>query len=207
MYSVGSLLPVDGLEPGSTLLVTGPPMTGKRELVVSLLAAGLDEDGVAVVSTDASAADICQSMAQRVGRPADALEMGVVDCVGDGHGTEGLASFDSRVSSPADLTGVGMELTTLLEWLYTGPQTRIRFGRLALTTMSMYADPEQVIRFLNLVTNRITDIGGLGLVVAHSATMGEEHLQQLRSFVDGVIEVREQDGAAERRVLGLPGGV
>lgn len=207
MYSVGSSLPVDGLEPGSTLLVTGPPMTGKRELVMSLLAAGLDEDGVAVVSTDASAADIRRSMAERVGRPADSLPMGVVDCVGDGHGTEGLSSLDSRVSSPADLTGVGMELTNLLERLYTGPSTRIRFGLLALTTMSMYADPEQVVRFLHVVTNRITDIDGLGLVVAHSDTMDEEHLQQLRSFVDGVIEVREQeDGRAELRVLGLSGG-
>lgn len=58
MYSVGSLLPVEGIEPGSTLLVVGPPMTGKPDLVLQLLAQGFDtEEGAAVISTDASATE------------------------------------------------------------------------------------------------------------------------------------------------------
>jgi len=122
MYSVGSLLPIDGVDPGSTLLVVGPPMTGKRALAMELLAQGFDDGGVAVVSTDASAAEIRSSLADYAGRPGAELPLGVVDCVGDSHGTEGLEPLDSRVSSPADLTGIGMELTTLLERLYANTQ-------------------------------------------------------------------------------------
>jgi KaiC/GvpD/RAD55 family RecA-like ATPase len=205
MYTVGSLLPVDGVEPGSTLLVVGPPMSGKRDLVMKLLAQGGAEEGVAVLSTDASAADIRASMAEHTGRPGSELPLGIVDCVGDARGTEGLGPLDSRVSSPADLTGLGMELTTLLERLYATHSQRLRFGLLSLTTMSMYASPEQVVRFLHAVSNRVSEANAFGLVVAHSDTMDEAHLQRLRSFVDGVVEVREGEDGSELRVQGVRG--
>ncbi|GGN86988.1 DUF7504 family protein [Haloarcula pellucida] len=204
MYALGDDLPVEGLEPGSTLLVVGPPMTGKRSLVIRLLADGFDHgEAVAVLSTDTSAADVRASLSDAAGRPANTLPVGVVDCVSDSHGASGLASLDGRVGSPADLTGIGMELTQVLEALYTEYSTRIRFGLFSLTTMSLYASPEQVVRFLHVVTNRISEADGVGFVVAHSDTMGPEHLQRLRSFVDGVVEVREADGGTELRVLGV----
>ncbi|QIO22562.1 DICT sensory domain-containing protein [Haloarcula sp. JP-L23] len=96
-----------------------------------------------------------------------------------------------------------MELTRLLEDLYTDHSTRIRFGLFSLTTMSLYASPEQVVRFLHVVTNRIGEADGIGFVVVHSDTMDPEHLQRLRSFADGVVEVREDEGGAELRVLGV----
>ena len=207
MYAVGPLLPVDGIAPGSTLLVVGPPMTGKRQLVMQLLAAGFDNgESVATVSTDASASEIRSTMAEYAGRPAEELPLGVVEGLGDSHASERLDPLDSRVSSPADLTGIGIDLTTLLEQLYADHSAQIRFGLLSLTTMSMYAAPEQVVRFLHVITSRIADAEGLGLIVAHSDTIDDEHLQRLRSFVDGVVEVREADEGRELRVLGLPGG-
>jgi KaiC/GvpD/RAD55 family RecA-like ATPase len=207
MFTTGSLLPVEGIPDGSTMLVVGPPMTGKRMLAMELLASGFDDaDSVAVVSTDSSAADIRESLAAYAEGPAEKLPLGVVDCVGDSHGSEGLGPLDSRVSSPADLTGIGMQLTTLLERLYTEHSPRLRVGLLSLTTMSMYASPEQVVRFLHVVTSRIREAEGVGFVVAHSDTMDEEYLQRLRSFVDGVVEVREADDQMQLRVLGHPTG-
>jgi len=206
MFTVGSLLPVEGIPPGSTLLVVGPPMTGKRTLAMRLLAAGFDEEGAAIVSTDSSAADIRTAVARYADSPADQLPLGVIDCVGESHGAKSLGPLDSRVSTPADLTGIGMELTRLLEHLYRDHTPRLRVGLLSLTTMSMYATPEQVVRFLHVVTNRIREADAVGFVVAHADTMEEEHLQRLRSFVDGVVEVRETDEETELRVIGLPEG-
>jgi KaiC/GvpD/RAD55 family RecA-like ATPase len=206
MYTIESLLPIEGIPPGSTLLVLGPPMTGKRTLALELLAAGFDEESVAVVSTDSNAADIRSSVARYTDSPADQLPMGVVDCVGDSHGGESLGRLDSHLNSPADLTGIGMELTTLLERLYTDHSDRLRVGLLSLTTLSMYAPSEQVVRFLHVVSNRIREAEGVGFVVAHADTMNEEYLARLRSFVDGVVEVREQDHRTELRVVGLPEG-
>ena len=206
MFTVGSLLPVDGVEPGSTLLVVGPPMTGKRDLVMELLAEGLDDQGVGVVSTDESAPDIRASLAEFRADPGEGLPLGIVDCLGDSHGQSGLSPLDSRVSSPADLTGIGMALTTLMERLYADQSRELRIGLLSLTTLSMYSDPEQVVRFLHAITNRVSEAGALGLVVAHSDTMDESNLQRLRSFVDGVVEVRETESGTELRVRGLRGG-
>lgn len=205
MYTVGSLLPIEGVPPGSTLLVVGPPMTGKRALTLELLAAGFDEESAAVVSTDSSATDIRTSIARYTDTPADQLPLGVIDCVGDSHGGGSLGPLDSRVTSPADLTGIGMELTTLMERLHAD-SPRLRVGLLSLTTMSMYAEPEQVVRFLHVVSSRIREAEGIGFVVAHADTMDEEHLQRLRSFVDGVIEVREEGDRTELRVVGMPEG-
>ncbi|WP_254274067.1 DUF7504 family protein [Haloarcula marina] len=204
MYNVGDSLPVDGVAPGSTLLVVGPPMTGKRELVTRLLAKGFsDGDGVAVVTTDSSAADVRESIAQYAEMPPEGLPLGIVDCLGDAHDRTERHSLDSRVGSPADLTGIGMELTSLLEALYEGHSRTLRVGLLSLTTMSMYAPPEQVVRFLHVVSNRIAEANGVGFVVAHSDTMDEEHLQRLRSFVDGVVEIRERETDVQLRVVGV----
>ena len=205
MYDVGEHLPIGGLEPGSTLLVVGPPMTGKRLLSMRLLAEGFDRgEAAALVSTDSSAPDIRASVADVYGESVDSLPFGVVDCVGEMGSRDELGRLDRRVGSPADLTGIGMELTDLMETLYDEHSAEIRVGLLTLTTMSMYASPEQVVRFLHVMSARITEAEGLGVVVAHSDTMEQEHLQQLRSFVDGVVEVRETaDGSSELRVVGL----
>ncbi|MFC7250089.1 DICT sensory domain-containing protein [Halomicroarcula sp. GCM10025324] len=204
MYDVGDLLPVDGLDPGSTLLVVGPPMTGKRFLGMRLLELGLDDDeGVALISTDSSAGDVREMMAQIHGASVDSLPFGIVDCVGEMQSRDALGPLDHRVGSPADLTGIGMELTDLLESLYTDHSTRLRLGLFSLTTMSMYASVEQVVRFLHVLGNRVSEADGVGFVVAHSDTMDDEVLNQLRSFVDGVVEVREEDATTELRVLGV----
>jgi hypothetical protein len=73
--------------------------------------------------------------------------------------------------------------------------------------MSMYADPEQVVRFLHVFSNRISEIGRVGFVVAHSETVDDEQLNRFRSFVDGAVEIREGSGApTELRVVGLDTG-
>lgn len=205
MYDVADLLPVDSLEPGSTLLVVGPPMTGKRLLGMRLLETGFDDgEAAAVVSTDSSAPDVRDQMAQLHGDGIDSLPFGVVDCVGEMQAPDQLGPLDHRVGSPADLTGIGMELTDLMETLYTNRSTRLRVGLFSLTTMSMYASAEQVVRFLHVLSNRISEVDGVGFVVAHSDTMDDEHLQRLRSFVDGVVEVREDgDGQTKLRVVGV----
>lgn len=208
MYDVGTLLPVEGVDDGSTLLLSGPPMTGKRLLGMGLLAEGFDHgESTAVVSTDSSAADIHESLADVYGGPTDQFPVGVVDCIGEMQGQSELGPLDTRLNSPADLTGLGIALTELLEQLYTAHSERLRVGLFSLTTMSMYVDTEQVVRFLHVIANRIDEADGVGFVVSHSDTIENDQLQQLKSFVDGVVEFREaSDGTIQIRVRGLDGG-
>jgi KaiC/GvpD/RAD55 family RecA-like ATPase len=208
MYAVGDVLPIDTVDPGSTLLLVGPPMTGKRTLATRLLTAGLDDgEAVAMVAADGSARDVRGTLTDGFGKSVEEYPVGVIDCAGESHDRELTHPLDSRVGSPADLTGIGMELMTLLEGLYTDHSQRIRVGIDSLTTMSMYADPEQVVRFFHVFSNRVTEIDGFGIAVAHSETVDDEFLTQCRSFVDGVVEVREAgQGRRELRVLGLGTG-
>lgn len=207
MYEVGDGFPLDSVESGSTLLLTGPPMTGKRRFGLQLLAEGFDHgDAAAVISTDTSSRDVRQSLADAYGSPIDQFPVGVVDAVSETRGQAETGPLDRQLNSPADLTGIGMEFTELIEQLYTNHSKRIRVGLFSLTTMSMYVSTEQVIRFLHVFVNRISEAESVGFVVAHSDTMDEEHLQQIRSFVDGAVEFREtDDGSIELRVVGLGG--
>ena len=56
MYPVGDTLPIDHLPPGAYLL-SGPAMSGKYDLLVSVLSAGVaDGDGILIVTRGALAA-------------------------------------------------------------------------------------------------------------------------------------------------------
>jgi hypothetical protein len=58
------------------------------------------------------------------------------------------------VSSPGDLTGLGMIIGKYLERWY-GEGADIRVGFDSLTTVLQYGDPQNVFRFLHLMTTRL----------------------------------------------------
>ena len=58
------------------------------------------------------------------------------------------------VSSPGDLTGLGMLIGKYLERWY-GEGGNIRVGFDSLTTVLQYGDPQNVFRFLHLMTTRL----------------------------------------------------
>ena len=60
-YAVDDVLPVPGFErvpAGTRLLVTGPSMTGKRDLAYRLAGRGLPEQSAVVVTTDTPARQV-----------------------------------------------------------------------------------------------------------------------------------------------------
>lgn len=200
MYELGDAVQTDAVDPGTNLLVSGPPMGGKETVAYRILAHGLERDeGVVIVSTTDSAEKTIQSLADVAGT-VDTLPVGVVDCVTQQQGAE---TTDTRqikyASSPVDMTGIGIQLSELLEEFYErqGLQNN-RVLLQSISTLLMYSDLQTVFRFLHVFTGRIASVDGLGLYTIDPTTHDEQEMNTLKQLFDGVITV--EDGADDQQV-------
>lgn len=178
--------------PGTNLLVTGPPTSDKREVLIELLTGSFDGDAVVLVSTRDSAGELAETLGKRTGRPG---RVRVIDCAQDSREDgDGITS----VSSPADLTGISMRVDhRLSEFSEAG--LRPRLGLISVSTLLLYSDLRPVYRFLHVVTGRVAASGGLGLFVVDGDSHDEQTMDAIASLFDG--RVRVSDG--ETSVSGL----
>lgn len=205
MYSVGDTLPVDDLDSGAYLLA-GPAMSGKYDILLSFLVEGFESgDGSLFVSTNKDAARVIDDIDERLGRVPERLRL--VDCVSERGGAERLpADHVEYVSSPGDLTGVGIAVSEQLRRFDDAGLDRTRVAFDSLSTLLMYAELETVFRFLHVLTGRIGSIDGIGVFAVDPTTHEESTVNTLKQLFDGMIEVREADGTPEIRLVGVDSG-
>ena len=202
MYDLGDAVQANAVDPGTNLLVSGPPMGGKEEVAYRILAHGLEHnEGVVIVSTTDSAEKTIQSLSDIVG-PVDDRPVGVVDCVTQQQGADAQNTRQVKyASSPVDMTGIGIQLSELLEDFYE--RQGLKENRVLLqsiSTLLMYSDLQTVFRFLHVFTGRISSVDGLGLYTIDPTTHDDQEMNTLKQLFDGVITV-EGDGADQQVTL------
>ncbi|EJN61387.1 RAD55 family ATPase [Halogranum rubrum] len=185
----------DEVAPGTNILVTGAPLTGKRALALDVLAEGTRRgDSSIIVTTKDSGKRILTDYATRTayeGRP-----VAVVDCVTRQQGVNDLRD-DDRVkytSSPVDMTGIGIKLSEFLQAFYQ--EQGIERNRImvhSLSTLLMYSDLQTVFRFLHVFTGRIQSVGGLGLFCIDSTAHDDRTMNTLKQLFDGIITTYEDE--------------
>ncbi|WP_058365011.1 RAD55 family ATPase [Haloparvum sedimenti] len=192
MYDLRPRLDAE-VEPGTNLLLTGPPLTGKRSLALDLLAEGTEGGDAAIVVTTKDSADrILKDYAKRVsyeGKP-----VAVVDCVTRQQGVSDVRDDDriKYASSPVDMTGIGIKLSEFLEAFYRNQGIeRNRIMVHSLSTLLMYADLQTVFRFLHVFTGRIQSVDGLGLFCIDSTAHDDQTMNTLKQLFDGIVETQE----------------
>jgi hypothetical protein len=180
------------LDPGTSVLVSGPAMANKRTLVVSLLAeAYVEGDAGLFVSTRKSAGAIRREFANLAGRRPDD-RFAVVDCTG--LETDGRSRMTRTAGGPGDLTGAGIGVTEFLKRFH-GAGLSGRFGLHSVSTMTMYADLRRVFQFLHVVVGRLELAGFAGAVTLDDGVVDARERAVLSQLFDAVVEVRETDGA------------
>jgi KaiC/GvpD/RAD55 family RecA-like ATPase len=195
MYSLPKGFGGAEVDPGTSLLIAGPPMSGKRQIGLDVLAAGSAVgDGTIVVTTKDDAERILEDFRSSAGDvDADAADPGIVDCVSRQQGVEELTDARvSYVSSPEDMTGIGIEFSELLEEFHANrglERNRVLFH--SITALLLYSNPETVFRFLHVFTGRIRSVSGLGVFVIESTVHDDRTMGTIQQLFDGVIEVAE----------------
>ena len=208
MYNLGNEFPGAEIEPGTNLLIAGPPMTGKFRLALRILATGSDQgEGSIVVTTKDSGTKALTRYADLVG-DVDGRPIGVVDCVTKQQGMQGAGGSAQiqYTSSPVDMTGIGIQLSEFLQRFYQ--EREIRRNRVllnSLSTLLMYSNLQTVFRFLHVFTGRIQSVDAFGIYTIDSTAQDKQTMSTLKQLFDAQIEIREGDDREhEYRAVGIP---
>jgi KaiC/GvpD/RAD55 family RecA-like ATPase len=198
---------LDVLDPGAvpdgtSVLVSGPSMTGKRALTLSLLAGRDTAEGTVLVTTRRGADEAAREYRDLL-VDTSANRLAVVDCVTQSNGFSRRIDSDlvRYVSDPGDLTGIGIGVTTYMH-RFDRAGNGGRVGLHSLSTMLLYADVRRVFQFLHVVTGRVASTGFVGAFAVDEAVPTKRELDILRQPFDATVETRATDGEVELRVRG-----
>lgn len=195
-------IPLEPVEIGTNILVSGPSLGGLRDLLLSLLVGAADE-GTLLVTADVGADEALADFGN-AGGDTGSGRVRVIDCA---HDPDDFSNKRVRdVASPADLTGIGMEFSSLYEGLYADGYQHVRTGIYTLAPLLLYVeDVRSVFRFLHTVTGRIRSADGLGVCAIDPSAQDERTVESVAQTFDGRIDLRVRDGTSEIRVRGLSG--
>jgi KaiC/GvpD/RAD55 family RecA-like ATPase len=193
-------LPLSEMPAGTNVLVTGPALGGVRDLVLRMLLRQHSREGVVFLAADTSGVETLRAY-EALGGDLDRARVGVVDCT-----EEGIDDGDRNihaVGSPSDLTGVGIEFSSLYEALHENGARRVRTGVYTLAPFAVYASPKPVYRFVHTLTGRIRSADGLGVCAIDPDVVEDRTLSSLAQAFDGRVDLRNAEGETALRVQGL----
>lgn len=206
-YDLSTLLPADRLAEipaGTNLLITGPSMMGKQQLALTALQQQQQRGLSVVMVTSDQNADQLSTQYETLDGTDNLEDIYVVDC----SGTTGSRSFEETsnvkyVSSPGDLTGIGMGIAKCTNEIGAAAEDGLGFGVLSISTLLQYTSEERVFNFAHVMTGRIAAAGYLGLWTLDTTSHDEQTVSTMRGQFDYVAELREaESGEREMRVLG-----
>lgn len=200
-YAFSEELPVEPVEPGTTVLVAGPVHTGPRQVALRLLG-GAEGEGAIIVATNDSAERVLEDCASTEGR-FDLTQVGIVSCVEETPDGE----FPARVltvASPGDLTGIGMRYSKLYQDFHGEGTERVRTGLFSVSALLTFGDLQTVSRFVHTLAGRVDSVDGFGAFLVDPTAHDQRAVSTIGQFCDGRIDVRAGDDGTELRVQGLP---
>lgn len=196
---------IGGIRGGTNIMLIGPPMCGKDELIHHLLCNVLAANNAAVfVSTREPGNNVMDKFEQCPNKVSTNL-LGVVDCVTK---TLGMGATDSEnvkmASSPVDLTGIGVKISQFFEKFWMKEQVRDTWLCInSLSTILMYSNIQTVFRFLHVFTGRIKAANAIGLYVIEDGMHDEKTITTLKQLFEGAIEIVEENNGHRLRIIGL----
>ena len=197
-----SVLPAAPLDADS-VLVSGPPMSGKYDLFNRLLAEW--SDAPIVVSTGRTVGKVRSDYERITDSSAD--DVVVIDCVTHQQGDRPDDTATTRyVSSAGDLTEIGIEFTDVVD-SSNGASRAV--GVYSLSELLMYWEPERIYRFTRVMKSQSSGQDWPFVGVVGSTTHDEEVINTLHEPFEVVVETRIEDDERRFRVrdrTGTPSG-
>lgn len=198
LAEAGGLAGVGPVPAGTNLLVLGPPMVGKDDLVAEVVGTGLENGQPGVVVSPGEAAGSLRRSHAALG---DAY---VVDCsrVGESDGFDPDRRI-ATISSPEDVTGIGMGVVKCTRAVGGAAERGVRMGVLSLSTMLQLTDADRVFNFLHVLTGRISAAGYLGVFALDPTVHDDTTVNTIKAQFDGAIRLRQGTDGVEIETVGL----
>ena len=203
MYDLGPEFGDATVEPGTNILIAGPPLTGKRQLAMQALEHGATQGEGSIIVTTRDNSDRIKADFKSILSAPEETNLGIVDCVTK---HQGQSVQDSAVvkytSSPVDMTGIGIKFSEFVEEFYRNRNVkRNRVMLDSLSTLLLYSDLQTVFRFMHVFTSRVENADAIGIHVIESTAHDEETMNTLKQLYDGVVRTDENRNVS----LQLPG--
>jgi len=177
----------DAVAAADSVLISGPPMSGKYNLCIRLLARWADAP--ILVSTGRTAETVRSDYERLTGQPANDLV--VIDCQSSQQGTGGDDTERTKyVKNPGDLTAIGVKFTDVVE---SSAGVDRAVGVYSLSELLQYWDPDRVYQFTRVVASQTSGQGWPFVGVVGSTAHDEQVVHTLYEPFETVIETRVDD--------------
>lgn len=200
-----------GLSPGSNILILAPSMSSGERLGYSVARPARGEYAL-ILSTVMRAVDLLDLFSES---HIDPSRIGIIDAVSKLSTPDISDSTQVRyVSSPSDLTGIGIKFSSMVESIFSGEfadsgdalfPPPIRFYIDSLTTLLMYRRLEVIYQFLHVVTAKLKKMDAIGIYALNNESFDEKTLSLIKQLMNVVIEIKNEQHGDFLRVKGLLG--
>ena len=182
-------------ETGS-IIIAGPPMSGKYELMHRIFGARSDHALVLSTGHDADAVrDDYESITDNSG---DAV--GVIDCVSSEQGADlEDTEYTKYVSSPKNLTDLGVKFTELTDAMAADDPV---VGLHSLSQLLMYWEADRIYQFTRVLLGQTQNEGWPTVAVINATMHDEQTIHTLLDPFDTVVDTRTEDEGREMRIRG-----
>lgn len=200
-----------GFEAGTNILILAPPMSYADQLAYALIKPLQGEFSI-VLSTNERASEVVDYFKVA---GADKRFVGVIDAITKSS-TPSIADTTRLmfVSSPTDLTGIGIKFSNMIETIFEGDFSEgeaglfpppVRFCVNSISTLLMYRRLEVFYQFLHVLTAKLKKIEGVGIYLLNSESFDEKTLSLIKQLMNCVIEVKMEQNITYLRVMGIRG--
>jgi hypothetical protein len=200
-----------GLEAGTNILVLTPSMSSAEQLAYAMIKPVQGEYSI-VLSTNERAAEVVDFFKSA---GCDKRFVGVIDAITKSS-TPGIADTPRLmfVSSPTDLTGIGIKFSNMIGSIFEGTFSDgetglfpppIRFCVNSISTLLMYRKLEVLYQFLHILTAKQRKIEGIAIYLLNNESFDDKTLSLIKQLMTGVIEVKVEGNDNYFRVSGIKG--
>jgi hypothetical protein len=198
-----------GFEAGTNILILAPAMSNADQLAYALARPLTGEYGI-VLSTNERASEVVDAF-KLAG--AEKQFMGVIDAITKSS-TPGIADTQRLkfVSSPTDLTGIGIKFSNMIETIFGGDFSEgeaglfpppVRFCVNSISTLLMYRRLEVLYQFLHVLTAKLKKIEGVGIYLLNSESFDDRTLSLIKQLMNCVIEIKVEQNTSYLRIQGI----
>ncbi len=195
----------NGFPEKTTVLLLGPPKSGKTLLGLQYLFAGLsaDEYGVCIVTNNFP--EDMVSRFQAFGDAGKFLKKGLlhfVDCYSIHAGVEKENTvFIVRVNGPTALTEMGIAMTQILKKVPKGKKLRIMVD--SISTLLLYNKPTIVAEFVQSMVNKTKSLNASAFFMVEEGMHEERDTTMINSLLDAVIILRQKEKKRYMEITGF----
>lgn len=200
-----------GFDAGSNILILAPPMSFADQLAYALTRP-LEGEYSIVLSTNERASEVVDYFKLS---GTDKRFIGVIDAITK-TSTPSIADTQRLmfVSSPTDLTGIGIKFSNMVESIFEGDFSEgeqglfpppIRFCINSISTLLMYRRLEVLYQFLHVLTAKLKKTEGVGFYIINSESFDDKTLSLIKQLMTGIIEIKMDQNSNYMRVQGIRG--